>query len=157
MVLQANLYSSFATIRGAANAMRDTAGSVVLVSTAAARIGIPNHEAIAAAKAGVEGLARSAAASYASKGIRVNVVAPGLVKSEMSRSIWANESAAAASVEMHALGRLGEPQDIASMIVWLLNPANDWITGQVIGIDGGLGSVLPRQRRHSARRASSGR
>ncbi len=146
-VLRANLYSSFATIRGAAKVMRATGGTVVLVSTAAARIGLPNHEAIAAAKAGVEGLARSAAATYASARMRVNVVAPGLVKSEMSRSIWGNQNAAAASVEMHALGRLGEPGDIASMIAWLLDPANDWITGQVIGVDGGLGAVVPRQRR----------
>lgn len=99
----------------------------------------------------MEGLARSAAASYASAGIRVNAVAPGLVKSQMSRSIWANEPTAAASVGMHALGRLGEPRDVASMIAWLLDPANDWITGQVIAVDGGLGSVLPRQRRHAAR------
>lgn len=145
-VLQTNLWSSFVTIRAAAKAMRKTGGSVVLVSTAATRIGIPNHEAIAAAKAGVEGLARSAAATYAGAGIRVNVVAPGLVKSEISRSIWDNETAAAASRQMHALGRLGEPRDVASMIAWLLDPANDWITGQVIGIDGGLGCVIQRQR-----------
>ena len=146
-VLQANLYSSFATIRGAVKAMRSIGGSVVLVSTAAAHIGIPNHEAIAAAKAGVEGLSRSAAATYASAGIRVNVVAPGLVKSEMSRSIWGNETAASASREMHALGRLGEPGDVASIIAWLLDPENDWMTGQVIGIDGGLGTLLQRRRR----------
>jgi NAD(P)-dependent dehydrogenase (short-subunit alcohol dehydrogenase family) len=146
-VLQTNLYSSFAAIRGAARAMRSTGGSVVLVSTAAARIGIPNHGAIAAAKAGVEGLARSAAATYASAGMRVNVVAPGLVKSQMSRSIWGNETAAAASADMHALGRLGEPRDVASMIAWLLAPENNWITGQVIGIDGGLGALIQRPRR----------
>lgn len=146
-VLQTNLWSSFATIRGAAKAMRKTGGSVVLVSTAASQIGIPNHEAIAAAKAGVEGLARSAAATYANAGLRVNVVAPGLVKSEMSRRIWDNETAASASRAMHALGRLGEPRDVASLIAWLLNPSNDWMTGQVIGIDGGLGSVVQRSRR----------
>ncbi len=145
-VLQTNLWSSFATVRGAAKAMRKTGGSAVLVSTAATRIGIPNHEAIAAAKTGVEGLARSATATYANAGMRVNVVAPGLVKSEMSRRIWDNETAAASSREMHALGRLGEPRDVASMIAWLLDPMNDWITGQVIGIDGGFGSIVQRQR-----------
>lgn len=145
-VIRTNLTSSFSTIRGAAKCMRKTGGSVVLVSTAAARIGIPNHEAIAAAKAGVEGLALSAAATYARSGIRVNVVAPGLVKSGMSRSIWSNEASAKASENMHALGRLGEPSDVASMIAWLMDPVNSWITGQVIGIDGGLGSVLQKQR-----------
>lgn len=145
-ILRTNLHSSFQTIRGAAKCMRKSGGSVVLVSTAAAGVGIPSHEAIAAAKAGVEGLARSAAATYARSGMRVNVVAPGLVKSEMSRNIWSNERAAEASLNMHALGRLGEPGDIASMIAWLMDPANNWITGQVIGIDGGLGSVMQRQR-----------
>ena len=94
----------------------------------------------------MEGLARSAAVTYANAGIRINVVAPGLVKSEMSRKIWDNEPAAAALREMHALGKLGEPRDVASLIVWLIDPANDWITGQIIGIDGGLSSVLQRQR-----------
>ena len=145
-VIRTNLLSSFATIRGASRCMRKTGGAVVLVSTAAARIGIPNHEAIAAAKAGVEGLTRSAASTYAKSGIRVNAVAPGLVKSEMSRSIWSNDLAAKASQKMHALGRLGEPTDVASMIAWLMDPANSWATGQVIAIDGGLGSVLQKQR-----------
>lgn len=145
-VLQTNLWTSFAAIRAAGTEMREGGGSVVLVSTAATRIGIANHEAIAAAKAGVEGLARSAAATYAKTGLRVNVVAPGLVKSEMSKQIWENDNSAAASRDLHALDRLGEPRDVASLIVWLLEPENSWITGQVIGIDGGLGSVLRRQR-----------
>jgi len=144
-VVRTNLTSSFEAVRGAAKVMRKMGGSVVLVSTAAARIGLANHEAIAASKAGVEGLARSAAATYARSGLRVNVVAPGLVRSEMSRSLWENESAAETSRQMHPLGRIGEPQDIASAIAWLLEPTSDWMTGQVIGVDGGLGAILPRQ------------
>ena len=92
--------------------MRKTGGAIILMSTAAARIGLPNHEAIAAAKAGVIGLMQSAAASYASRGIRVNAVAPGLVKTRMTERIWSNEKTAAASCTMHALGRLGEPSDV---------------------------------------------
>lgn len=145
-VVQTNLASSFEAIRGAAKVMRKTGGSVVLVSSAAARIGLANHEAIAAAKAGIEGLARSAAATYARSRLRINVVAPGLVRSEMSRSLWENESAVATSRQMHPLGRIGEPQDIAAAIAWLLEPASDWITGQVVGVDGGLGTILSRQR-----------
>ncbi|MFZ5833284.1 MAG: SDR family NAD(P)-dependent oxidoreductase [Planctomycetota bacterium] len=140
-----NLGSAFATVRAAAKEML-TGGSVVLLSSAAARVGLANHEAIAAAKAGIEGLARSAAATYASRGLRFNVVAPGLVRTPLSRAIWENEVAATSSEAMHALGRLGEPDDIAAAIAWLLNPANDWITGQVIGVDGGLASVRPRVR-----------
>ncbi len=144
--LTTNLFSAFAIVRAAARAMRATGGAVVLVSTAATRVGLANHEAIAAAKAGIEGLMRSAAATYANAGIRVNAVAPGLVRSTMTRRLWESTSAAEASIQMHALGRLGEPGDVARMIAFLLDPHNNWITGQVIGVDGGLGTVLPRRR-----------
>lgn len=144
--LQVNAFSSFAIIREAAAAMRSTGGSIVLFSSAAVRIGLPNHEAIAAAKGAVEGLVRSAAATYAARGIRVNAIAPGLVRSEMTRRIWENDSSAAASVAMHALGRLGEPSDIARLAAWLMDPDNSWTTGQVIGVDGGLSSVLARRK-----------
>lgn len=144
--LQVNLFSSFAVVRSAAKLMRSGGGSVVLVSSAAAQIGLANHEAIAAAKAGILGLARSASATYANRGIRFNCVSPGLVKSEMTRKLWETEAAAEMSAGMHALGRLGEPDDVASAIAFLLNPANNWITGQCLGVDGGLGSILSRMK-----------
>ncbi len=141
--LALNLTSAFATVRAAATAMKRQGGSIVLVSSAAAQTGLANHEAIAAAKAGVAGLTRSAAASYAGRNIRVNAVAPGLVRTGMTRRIWENEKSAEMSRGMHALGRLGEPSDVASLIVWLLDPANTWITGQLIGVDGGLSTLHP--------------
>ncbi len=141
-VLETNLFTSFAAVRAAAKVMRTQGGSIVLFASAAAEIGIANHEAIAAAKAG---LARSAAASYAANNIRVNVVSPGLVKTELTRRIWENTNSANASTQMHALGRLGEPDQVASLATWLLDPENHWVTGQVYGIDGGLGHVLPRR------------
>ena len=126
--------------------MQKCGGSIVLFSTAAARTGLPNHEAIAAAKAGVIGLMQSAAASYASRGIRINAVAPGLVKTGLTEKIWSNEKSAAFSQGMHALGRLGEPEDVASLVQWLLDPENNWVTGQVLGVDGGLGTLRAAAR-----------
>lgn len=89
--LATNLKSAFAVVRGAAMTMAERGGSVVLVSTAATRIGLPNHEAISAAKAGVEGLALAASASYASKGIRVNCVAPGMTRTPLTAKLLQNE------------------------------------------------------------------
>lgn len=145
--LRTNLTTAFATVRAASKTMRRAGGSIVLMSSAAARIGLPSHEAIAAAKAGVIGLALSAAASYAGAGLRFNVVAPGLTKTPLTESIWSRSASATASEEMHPLGRLGEPSDIASAIAWLLDPENGWITGQVIAVDGGLSSIKPALRR----------
>lgn len=139
--IQANLTSAFALVRAAGRHMRELGGSVVLVSSAAARLGLPNHEAIAAAKAGVIGLARSAAATYARARLRFNVVAPGLVRTSATERIWKHESAAEASRAMHPLGRLGAPEDVARSIAWLLDSSQDWITGQVLGVDGGLADL----------------
>lgn len=144
--LTANLFSAFATVRAAGRLMKRNGGSVVLVSSAAARIGMPNHEAIAAAKAGVEGLMVSAAASYAARGLRFNAVAPGLTRSRMTQHLWENKTSAEASTRMHALGRIGEPEDVAAMIYWLLSTETSWVTGQIFGVDGGLSSVLGRPK-----------
>lgn len=142
-VVATNLKSAYAAVRAAARVMT-AGGSVVLVSSAAARLGLANHEAIAAAKAGVIGLTLSAAATYAPKGIRVNAVAPGLVRTPLTARITGNEAALKASTAMHALGRVGEPEEVASAIAWLLDPAQAWVTGQVIGVDGGLATLRSR-------------
>ncbi len=144
--LSINLDSAFAVVRAAAQAMRRNGGSIVLVSSAAARVGLPNHEAIAAAKGGVMGLTLSAAATYAMRGIRVNCVAPGLTETQATEALTANETSREASERMHALGRLGQPDEVASMIDWLLAVDNAWVTGQVFGVDGGLASVRPPVR-----------
>ena len=139
-----NLTTAFATVRAAARTMSRTGGSVVLVSSAAARLGLANHDAIAAAKAGVAGLARASAASYAARGIRVNCVAPGLVRTPLTERLTSNDAALKASIAMHPLGRIGEPDEVAAAIEWLLDPAQQWVTGQVLGVDGGLATVRSR-------------
>ena len=139
--LQTNLTSAFAAVHAASKTMTELGGSVVLVSTAACLIGLPNHEAISAAKAGVNGLVKAAAASYASKHLRFNAVAPGLVDTPLSRHITNNPKALAISLAGHPLGRIGKPDDIAHMIQFLLDADNDWLTGQVIAVDGGLAAI----------------
>lgn len=143
-VLAANLDTAFAAVRAGARVMLKTGGSIVLVSSAAARTGLGNHEAIAAAKAGVQGLTLSAAASYAPRGIRVNAVAPGLVRTGMTAKQLSSEAREDASAALHPLGRIGEPDEVAAAIEWLLDPAQGWVTGQILGVDGGLATVRPR-------------
>lgn len=141
-VITTNLTTAFFTVRACSKAMMKNGGSIVLLSSAAARSGIANHDAIAAAKAGVVGLTLSAAATYARYGIRVNCVAPGLVRTPLSARITSSETALKASEAMHALGRIGEPAEVAAAIAWLLQ--QPWITGQILGVDGGLATVRSR-------------
>lgn len=138
--IQSSLTTSFATVRSAQQHI-DGGGSVVLISSAAASIGLPNHEAIAAAKAGVIGLMRSAAATYAHRNLRFNVVAPGLTETDLTDKIIQNKAALDYSLNMHPLGRIGKPEDIARAVVFFLDPVNNWITGQVLNVDGGLSTL----------------
>jgi len=141
-----NLTSAFAVLRAAAPRMRKEGGSIVLAASAAAQTGISNHEAIAAAKGGIIAMVRSAAATYGAQGVRVNAVAPGLTRSKMTSKLVENEAQAEASRQMHVLGRLGEPEDVAGLVAWLLGTESSWVTGQTIGVDGGLGQVRPRAK-----------
>lgn len=140
-VINTNLTPCFAALHSLARKMMKSGGSIAFCSSAAARHGYPNHEAIAAAKAGIIGLTLSAAATYANNQIRVNCVAPGLIHAKMSQPIVQNEHSLKASQNMHALGRIGEPGQVASALAWLLDPEQSWVTGQVLGVDGGLASL----------------
>jgi NAD(P)-dependent dehydrogenase (short-subunit alcohol dehydrogenase family) len=145
--IRLNLDTAFNTVKAAGRPLMKNGGSIVLMTSAVARTGLKNHEAIAAAKGGVTGLMRAAAATYAKRNVRVNCVAPGLVggegefKSKMSAQILSSEAGRKQSEQMHALGRVGTPEDVAPAVCWLLDPETDWVTGQVIGVDGGLGTV----------------
>jgi NAD(P)-dependent dehydrogenase (short-subunit alcohol dehydrogenase family) len=141
-VLDVNLRSAFYALRAFVRAVpRGRAASIVFFSTAATRIGLMNHEAISAAKGGVDGLVTAASATYASRAIPVNAVAPGLVRSNLTRRLTDNESSLQVSEAMHPLGRIGDPEDVAGLAAFLLTADAEWITGQVIAVDGGLSGI----------------
>ena len=115
--------------------------SVVLLSSVAAKTGMPFHASIAAAKGGVESLALSLAAEFASQNIRVNVVAPSLTDTSLAGNLLNTPEKREVSAKRHPLGRIGKPEDIASAISFLLSDESGWISGQVLGIDGGIGNL----------------
>lgn len=138
-----NLSAAFYVARSAGKTMRD-GGSVVFCSSAAASVGLPNHDAIAAAKAGIEGLVRSASATYASRGLRFHAVAPGLVDTPLAAAVTSHPKSLETSIAMHPLGRIGSPDEVARAIDWLLDPRNSWISGDVLRVDGGLATLRRR-------------
>lgn len=143
--LQANLVSALATLGVFVGALRqhNVPGSAVLVSSVAAQIGTPNHEAVAAAKAGVEGLVRGAAATYAPYGIRVNAVAPGIMDSPATQNILGTEAARGAAARQYPLPGIGKTQELADLMAWLLSERSARVTAQVWSVDGGFTGIRP--------------
>lgn len=118
-------------------------GAVVLFSSVAARAGFANHAVIGSAKAGVEGLCVALAAELA-PAIRVNCVAPSLTRSGIAGPLTANEAMARGIAAAHPIPRLGEPEDAAAAAAFLLSDQAGWITGQVLGVDGGRAALRLR-------------
>lgn len=138
-VMRLHVFSSFLILHEACGCLPKES-SVVLLSSVAARTGLPNHETISAAKGAVEGLVRSAAATYAPKRIRINAVAPGLTETPATKHLCTSP-AREVSEKMHPLGRIGTPEDISSAIQYFIDPAHSWVTGQILNVDGGLGHL----------------
>jgi len=112
-------------------------GSIVLFSTVAVSQGMPFHASTAAAKGALEGMARSLAAEFAPN-VRVNCVAPSLTDTPMAEKLLSSDERRENSAERHPLKRVGTPEEIAKLAVYLLSSDASWVSGQVIGIDGGL-------------------
>jgi NAD(P)-dependent dehydrogenase (short-subunit alcohol dehydrogenase family) len=135
-----NAVGAALAVQAAEKALRAGKGSVVLFSSIAAGSGFPNHTVIAMAKGAVEALTRALAADLAPD-VRVNCVAPSLVKTPLAQALVGNDAMAKAIAAMHPLPRLGEPDDIAAAAAFLLAGDSGWITGQVIPVDGGRSQV----------------
>lgn len=146
--MQANLFSAFYTLAAFTQHLKQAqlAGSAVFVSSAAAQIGTPNHEAVAAAKAGLEGLVRSAAATYASASIRVNAIAPGILDTPAAAKLLSSELMREVAAKQYPIAGIGAPSEVADLMVWLLSSAAARVTGQVWSIDGGFASIRPLVR-----------
>lgn len=143
--MQANLFSAFHTLAAFIGHLKTAklAGSAVLVSSAAAQIGTPNHEAISAAKSGLEGLVRGAAATYASNNIRVNAVAPGLLDTPAAANLISSEASRDMAAKQYPIAGIGNAQDVAHLMAWLLSDQAARVTGQIWSIDGGFASIRP--------------
>ena len=134
--MKLNLYSAIEAIQGFQDELNKNNGSIVLFSSVAAQKGFTNHTIIASAKAAIEGLTVTLAAELAPS-IRVNCIAPSLTDSKISQSMLKSEVVADALAKAHPLKRLGQGQDSASLAKFLLSEDSAWVTGQIIGVDGG--------------------
>lgn len=115
--------------------------SVVLFSSVAAKVGMPFHTSVAASKGALEGFARSLAAEFAACKIRVNVIAPSLSDTNLAAQLLSTDEKREASAKRHPLQRIGSAEDSAQLAAFLVSDQSSWITGQVIGVDGGLGNI----------------
>ena len=114
--------------------------SVVVFSTVAVKVGMPFHTSVAAAKGALEGFSKSLAAEWAPN-IRVNVIAPSLTNTPLAKRLVSNDVKIQKMNERHPLKRIGKTTDIANMACFLISEKASWITGQVIGVDGGMSTL----------------
>lgn len=123
------------------NLKKSESASVVLFSSVAAKLGMPFHASIAASKSAVEGLTKSLAAELSSQKIRVNAIAPSLTDTKLASQLLSTPEKVEASGKRHALQRIGKADEMAKMTEFLLSSNSGWMTGQIIGIDGGMGNT----------------
>ena len=135
-----NLVAVTDIIRSFQDNLKRNNASIVLFSTVAAKKGFVNHSIISSAKSGVEGLTVALAAELAPN-IRVNCIAPSLTKSKMARDVIKNSSIEDSIAKLHPLKRIGEGFDAANLVNFLLSENSSWITGQIIGVDGGRAAI----------------
>ncbi|KKM15314.1 hypothetical protein LCGC14_1697310 [marine sediment metagenome] len=137
--MQLNFFGMVKVVKEIMPKMADGA-SMVFFSTVAVAVGMPFHTSVAAAKGAIEGFAKSLAAEYAPK-LRVNVIAPSLVDTPLAGRLLNNDKKKEKMAERHPLKRVGEAKDIANIAEFLLSDKSTWMTGQVVGVDGGMSTL----------------
>ena len=142
-VMRVNLDSAVSMLQAWITTLQGAPGAAVFASSVVARIGVANHEAIAAAKGGVEALVRSAAATYASQGLRVNAVAPGMTDTPMMAGMLKMPAMREGAARQYPLGGVQTADQVAEVMAWLLGEGAARLTGQVIAVDGGFTTVRP--------------
>lgn len=139
--MQLNFFGLVRSVHGVLDKLKNSKqASLVFFSTVAVKVGMPFHTNIAAAKGAIEGFAKSLAAEYAPN-FRVNVIAPSLTDTPLAEKLLSNDDKRNKMKERHPLKRVGEPKDIANLAAFLLSKNSGWITGQVLGVDGGLSTI----------------
>lgn len=137
--MEINFFGLVKTVKSVIGNMVE-GGSIVFLSTVAVSTGMPFHTSISAAKGAIEGFARALAAEYAPK-LRVNVIAPSLVDTPLSERLLNNDKKKEMMAQRHPLKKVGRVSDVANAVLFLLDFENSWITGQVIGVDGGISTL----------------
>ncbi len=117
--------------------------SIVLFSTVAAKVGMNFHASVATSKSALEGLSLSMAVEFSASKIRVNTIAPSLTDTPLAKNLLSTDEKREASNKRHPLGRIGTSHDIAGVALFLLSDEASWMTGQVLGVDGGMGNLKP--------------
>jgi len=137
-----NTLGAIQSVRAALPALKAANGSaVVLFSTVAASFGMSFHASIASAKAGVEGLTRSLAAELAPVQVRINAIAPSLTDTALAQALLSSPDKREASHKRHPLKRIGDANEIAALAAFLLSTEASFMTGQIVGVNGGMGAV----------------
>jgi NAD(P)-dependent dehydrogenase (short-subunit alcohol dehydrogenase family) len=139
---QQNVLGAIAVIQYLLPRLKKADGAaIVLFSTVAVKMGMPFHASIAVAKGAIEGLAKSLAAELATSEIRVNVIAPSLTDTSLSSALLSTEEKREAAAKRHPLNGIGSADEIGQLVAFLIQDNSCWITGQIIGVDGGIGSL----------------
>ena len=140
--LDINFLGAVRVVRKLINKLKESNGaSVVFISTVAASIGLPFHASISPAKSALEAFSRSLAAEYANSKISFNIVAPSLANTPMAENLLKTERLIEASKERNPMKQIGSPEQIAATIDFLLDAHKNWMTGQVIPVDGGMNNL----------------